>query len=280
VFSKRTLQEIADFIRERSSIEPEIGMILGSGLGELEAAVEDASQIPYAEIPHFPVPQVPGHHGHLLLGTLSGRRIMMFSGRVHYYEGYSMQEITLPVRVMQMLGAQAMIVTNAAGGINPAFSPGDLMLIVDHINLVGMVGHNPLWGPNDPDLGPRFPDMTDAYDPALRRLALDAAEAKGIPLHQGVYAMVGGPSFETPAEIEFLRTVGADAVGMSTAHEVVVARHAGLCVLGISGISNVAVGINPPSEAPAEVTHEEVLEAGKVIVPRLKTLIQMILPRV
>lgn len=271
--TRRIAEEAAEHIRSRASLVPTVGMILGSGLAELENVIEEASVISYRQIPHFPVPSVEGHHGCLVVGRLSGQAVMVMSGRVHYYEGHSMAEVTLPVRVMQVMGVRTLIVTNAAGGLNPAFRPGDLMLIQDHINLVGMVGHNPLWGPNDPSLGPRFPDMTYAYDPALRRLAQAVAQEQDIPIHEGIYAMVGGPSFETPAEIRFLRIIGADAVGMSTAHEVTVARHAGIRVLGISGISNVV-----PS-GTSGVTHEEVLAAGAVIVPRLCALVRGVLQR-
>jgi len=186
-----------------------------------------------------------------------------------------MQEITLPIRVMQILGLRTLIVTNAAGGLNPRFHVGELMLIADHINLIGMTGHNPLRGPNDPSWGPRFPDMTAAYDPELRRIARQVAQERGIPVQEGVYVMLGGPSFETPAEIRFLRMIGADAVGMSTANEVTVARHGNMRVLGISAISNVAAG-DPGAD---KVTHEEVLQAGAIIVPRLSTLIQGVLQR-
>ena len=275
MFSREMYQEIADLIRERTKLAPAIGMILGSGLGDLEQAVEDPIVLPYAEIPHFPVPKVKGHGGRLVMGELRGHQVAIMSGRAHYYEGHSLAEVTLPVRVLQALGASILIVTNAAGGLKFEATPGDLMLISDHINLVGMAGHSPLWGANDPALGPRFPDMNEAYDPGLRRLALEVAEAEGISLHEGVYAAVAGPSFETPAEIRFLRTIGADAVGMSTAHEVIVARHAGMRVLGISGISNLAVG----APGVGTVTHEEVLESGQVIVPRMRALIQGVLTR-
>jgi len=276
MFTKETYDEIASLIREHISTQPTIGMILGSGLGELESAIADAVVLSYADIPHFPLPRIEGHRGHLVVGCLGGQQVMVTGGRVHYYEGHSMQEVTLPVRVMQAMGIRILIVTNAAGGLNPSFRPGELMLITDHINLVGMVGHNPLWGPNDPALGPRFPDMTAAYDPELRCMALEVARERDIPLRQGVYAMLAGPSFETPAEIRFLRVIGADAVGMSTAHEVVVARHAGIRVLGISGMSNVAAG----THGTDAVTHEEVLAAGAVIVPRLSALVQGVLQRI
>jgi purine-nucleoside phosphorylase len=195
-------------------------------------------------------------------------------GRVHYYEGYSPQEITFPVRVMRLLGIHTLIVTNAAGGLDPELTPGDLMLIADHLNLVGMAGGSPLVGPNDPEFGPRFPDMSQPYDPTLRSMAVRVAQAQGIPLRSGVYACLGGPSFETPAEIRFLRAVGADAVGMSTAHEVTVARHMGVRVLGISGITNVHA--TDPLR-PRETTHQEVLEVSRVIAPRMISLIRGVL---
>jgi purine-nucleoside phosphorylase len=195
-------------------------------------------------------------------------------GRVHYYEGYPMSQVTLPIRVMQLLGVELLILTNAAGGINKTFKAGDLMLITDHINLLGMTGANPLRGPNDDTLGPRFPDMSRVYDPELRKLALEAAGEAGIPLKQGVYMCLAGPSFETPADVRFLRLIGADAVGMSTVPEATVARHGGLRVLGISGISNTA--IDSGDEAPV-TTHEEVLEAGKIIAPRLEAILRGVL---
>ncbi|MFN2219036.1 MAG: purine-nucleoside phosphorylase, partial [Anaerolineae bacterium] len=201
---------------------------------------------------------------------------MIMQGRVHFYEGYPMAQVVFPVRVMQVMGIEILIVTNAAGGLNPDFHAGDLMLITDHLNVVGMGGNNPLFGPNDPTLGPRFPDMSQAYDPKLGRLALEVAREHGIPLRQGIYAGLAGPSFETPAEIRFLRTIGADAVGMSTVTEVTVARHGGIRVLGVSGISNVALA--EPDE-DHETSHEEVLAAGQLMVPRLTALIRGVLAR-
>jgi purine-nucleoside phosphorylase len=257
-------------IRRRANSRPEVGIILGSGLAALSDEVERRQAIPYAEIPHFPVSTIEGHPGQLVLGGWSGQAVMVLQGRAHYYEGYLPQEITLPVRAMQLLGVHTLIVTNAAGGLNLSYRPGDLMLIHDHINLVGMAGANPLRGANLDSLGPRFPDMSQAYDPTLRTLAHRVAERLGLTLWEGVYAYVAGPSFETPAEVRFLRIIGADAVGMSTAPEVTVARHASMRVLGISGISNVA--ISEPSQ-DRQTTHHEVLEAGKTIVPRLGMLI-------
>jgi purine-nucleoside phosphorylase len=273
-FTTKEFAEAADCIRGRTQYAPTVGLILGSGLSPLADAVTGADVIPYGEIPHFPISHVEGHIGRLILGHLEGRDVLVMQGRVHYYEGYSMQRITLPVRVMHTLGVETLIVTNAAGGINPQFRAGDLMLITDHINLVGMAGLNPLRGPNDPALGPRFPDMSQAYDPALCALALRVAEELDLPLWQGVYICLAGPTFETPADLRFLRLIGADAVGMSTVPEVIVARHGGMRVLGISGISNVAIVESVEGKV---ASHEEVLQAGQVLVPRLISLLNGVL---
>jgi purine-nucleoside phosphorylase len=266
------IDQIADIIREQISIEPQVGMILGSGLGPLAEAVEQAVRIPYQDLPTWPVSTVAGHTGQLVIGKLEGQGVMVMQGRAHYYEGYSMAQFGLPVRVMQRLGVQTLIVTNAAGAVNPDFSPGDLMLITDHLNLLGMAGPNPLRGPNLDELGPRFPDMSRAYDRELCDLARQVASQNDIILQEGVYICLAGPSFETPADLRFLRAIGADAVGMSTVPEVTVARHANQRVLGISGISNKA-----NLDGNTITTHEEVLEAGQVIVPKLTTLIRGVL---
>lgn len=266
--------QAADVIRQRTRHRPRVGVVLGSGLNALAEAVEDADTIGYGDIPHFPTPSVEGHSGHLVLGHLAGVPVMVMQGRVHFYEGYPIQQVVLPIRVMQVMGVETLIVTNAAGGLNPAFSAGELMLIRDHISLIGMAGSNPLMGPNDPSLGPRFPDMSHAYAPELRQVAHEVARQEGIPVHEGVYAGLSGPSFETPAELRFLRLIGADAVGMSTVSEVTVARHGGLRVLGVSGISNVAV-LEPG--AGQVTSHEEVLLAGQQIVPRLTGLVRGVL---
>jgi purine-nucleoside phosphorylase len=208
----------------------------------------------------------------LVIGELEGQEVVVMQGRVHYYEGYSMGQVTLPVRVMQRLGVKTLFVTNAAGAVNPAFNPGDLMLIVDHLNLIGMAGPNPLRGPNLDELGPRFPDMSQAYDPDLCQVARQTAAESGVLLHEGVYACLAGPSFETPADLRFLSAAGADAVGMSTVPEVTVARHGGMRVLGISGISNKA-----NLDGSTVTTHEEVLEAGNVITPKLMTILRGVL---
>jgi purine-nucleoside phosphorylase len=273
-FSRSHFEAAAAAVRERIQLQPQIGLILGSGLNPLADAVEDGIAIPYSEIPHFPVTTVEGHMGRMIVGRLEGRAVVVMQGRVHYYEGYSMAEVTFPVRVMQVMGIEILIVTNAAGGLHPDFQPGDPMLITDHINLIGMAGLNPLRGPNVDDLGPRFPDMSEAYDARLQALARQAADQAGVPLREGVYACLAGPSYETPADLRFLRLIGADAVGMSTVPEAIVARHGGTRVLGLSGISNV-----PPVEgrSPAETTHEEVLEAGRMLVPRLEAIIRGVL---
>lgn len=275
-YNREEYEAAADHIKLNSRYQPQVGLILGSGLNPLAEAVEGADSIPYGEIPNFPEPTVEGHLGRLIVGRLEGISVAVMQGRVHFYEGYTIQQVVFPVRVMQTLGVETLIVTNAAGGLNPAFRAGDLMLITDHINLVGMTGNNPLFGPNDPALGPRFPDMSQAYNPALRALAQEVAQEHNIRLHKGVYAGLSGPSFETPAEIRFLRLIGADAVGMSTVAEVTVACHGGMRVLGISGISNVALAEPLPGQ---EASHEEVLAAGQQIVPRLTTLIRGILAR-
>ncbi len=269
--SRQDMEAAAQYIQTRTQHRPKIGIILGSGMSSLADAVADADVLPYETIPHFVASTVVGHAGRLVLGHLEGHSVLVMQGRIHFYEGYTMQQVTFPVRVMRFLGIDTLIVTNAAGGLRAEFAPGDLMLIADHINLIGMAGNNPLNGPNDPELGPRFPDMSQAYDPALRSLARAVAEKAHIPVHEGVYICLAGPSFETPADVRFLRLIGADAVGMSTVPEVTVARHMGVRVLGISGISNVLVSASGKHQ---ETTHEEVLEAGRIIVPRLTTLIR------
>jgi purine-nucleoside phosphorylase len=274
MFVRRHFEESADVIRQRTLHRPRIGLILGSGLGSLADEVAEASTIPFAEVPHFPQATVEGHSGRLVIGRLAGKTVLVMQGRIHYYEGYTMEEVVLPVRVMQALGVKTLIVTNAAGGLNPAFRAGDLMLITDHIGLAALAGHNPLLGPNDPALGPRFVNMTAAYDPALRALALRVAQGMGLTLHQGVYVGLAGPAFETPAEVRFLRAIGGDAVGMSTVPEVIAARHGGMRVLGLSGITNVA---QADSSAVLGPDHEEVLQVGRSLGPRLAALVKGIL---
>jgi purine-nucleoside phosphorylase len=266
------IDQIAQAIRPRLPFQPRVAIILGSGLGSLAEAIDDSTSIPYGEIPSWPVSTVIGHQGRLVAGKLESRKVVVMQGRVHYYEGYSMAQVTLPVRVFQRLGVEILIVTNAAGAIHPDFKPGDLMLINDHLNLIGMSGLSPLRGPNLDELGPRFPDMSRAYDRELLALARQSAQEAGILVREGVYAGLAGPSFETPADLRFLRLIGADAVGMSTVPEVTVARHGGTRVLGISGISNKA-----NLDGNTITSHEEVLEAGHKIVPNLIAVIRGVL---
>lgn len=270
-----TLEQIdaaADAVRSRTSYQPRVGLILGSGLNSLADSVQKADVIPFGDIPNWPISTVHGHAGRLVIGGLEGQTVMVMQGRIHFYEGYSMSQITLPVRVMIRLGLDMLIVTNAAGGVNPEFTPGDVMLITDNLNLMGMTGANPLMGPNIDELGPRFPDMSQAYDVKLMALARKAAAESQIALREGVYCGLSGPSFESPADLRFLRMAGADAVGMSTVPEVIVARHGGLSVLGFSGISNKA-----NLDGSTITTHEEVIEAGKVITPKMEKVIRGVL---
>ncbi|NMB95986.1 MAG: purine-nucleoside phosphorylase [Clostridiaceae bacterium] len=246
------MKDSTKYIKDVSSINPEIGIILGSGLGMLAKDIEDEIIIPYKDIPYFPVSTVKGHKCQLVLGYLSGKPVICMQGRFHYYEGYSMQNVVYPVRIMQMLGVSKLIVTNSAGGINTDFQPGDLMIIIDHINLMGI---NPLIGKNYDDFGERFPDMTRAYDSQMMDKAAQAADSLAIQLKRGVYAAMTGPSYETPAEIRFLRAIGADAVGMSTVPEVIVANHSGIKTVGISCITNMAAGI-----LDQPLSHDEVME--------------------
>lgn len=265
---------IADIIREKTKYSPTLGMILGSGLGGLADQVSDPDVIPYPEIDGWPVSTVTGHSGQLVIGSLEGKTVLVMQGRTHFYEGYDMPLIGLPVRVMRRLGIDTLFVTNAAGAVNPDFQPGDLMLLTDHLNLIGMAGQNPLRGPNLEEFGPRFPDMSKVYDRDLQELARGVAKENDIDLQEGVYVCLAGPSFETPADLRFLRAVGVDAVGMSTVPEATVARHSGMRVMGVSGISNKA-----NLDGETETTHEEVLEAGKVLVPKLTTLIKGVLQK-
>lgn len=268
------IDEIAQAIRDRIDRQPRIGLILGSGLGALAETVNNPTVIPYGQLPNWPVSTVIGHEGSLVIGELQGHEVIVMQGRVHYYEGYTMDQVVLPVRVLQRLGVEILIVTNAAGAINPDFNPGDLMLITDHLNIIGMAGPNPLRGPNFDEIGTRFPDMSQAYDRELGQIVREIAQIKGILLREGVYVGLAGPSFETPADLRFLKAIGADGVGMSTVPEVTIARHGGQRVLGISGISNKA-----NLDGNTVTTHQEVLEAGKVMVPKFVTLIKGVLSR-
>ena len=261
-------------IAGRTHIIPRVGIILGSGLSALVDDLTNAMVVPYAEIPGFPSSTVVGHRGDLALGVLAGQSVAAMRGRFHFYEGYSMGQITFPVRVLRALGCEILLVTNAAGALHPEWQPGDLMLLTDQIFLPGMAGHHPLIGANDERLGTRFPAMVDAFDVQLRSIAQVAADEIGIPLHSGVYAMISGPAFESGAELRLLRVWGADAVGMSTAPEVVVARHSGMRVLGISLITNLALPDGPPAN------HEEVLATGEAAKPKFAAVLKKILARI
>ncbi len=250
--------EATTALQVHTSMKPTVALILGSGLGELADEIENAVVIPYTEIPHFAHSTVVGHAGRLVLGILEGVSVVAMQGRFHFYEGYSLQEVTFPVRVMHMLGIQVLLVSNAAGGVNPIYNPGDFMLIRDHISMPGLAGANPLVGANEERFGERFPPLAKAYDGALRSLAHTVAERYlELTVHEGVYTMVAGPSYETGAELRFLRAIGTDAVGMSTVPEVIVARHMGMRVLGMSLITNTATG-----DESEEVNHAEVLATG------------------
>lgn len=273
-YSLEQIDQIANFIRAKSSYHPQVGIILGSGLSGLASSVEFSTIIPYSEIPEWPISTVIGHQGHLIIGKFEDKDVIVMQGRVHYYEGYSIAQVVLPVRVLQRLGIEILIVTNAAGAVNQNYTPGDLMLITDHINMIGMAGLNPLRGPNLNELGPRYPDMSRAYDPELKDIARKVAVEENITLQEGVYICLAGPSFETPADMRLLRIIGADAVGMSTVPEVITARHGGTRVLGISGISNKA-----NLDGSTITTHDEVLEAGQILAPKLTTLVKGVMRR-
>ena len=250
----RRLDAAAALLRSRTTLRPSMGIVLGSGLGAFADSLEDAVSVPYPEIPHFPTSTVVGHGGALVIGRCGGVPVAVMKGRVHYYEGYSLGEVVFPVRVLGRLGVKTLLLTNAAGAVNTSFAPGDLMVIEDHINLLG----NPLVGPNEEALGERFFDMSEAYDRGLRDAAEAACRASGVRAQRGVYLALSGPSFETPAEIRMFRTLGADAVGMSTVPEVIAARHMGVRVVGLSCITNMAAGV-----LDQKLDHREVLETGE-----------------
>jgi purine-nucleoside phosphorylase len=273
-YTRADFEAAANIIQSRITVQPRVGLVLGSGLGPLADQITDAVAIPYGDIPGWPQSTVHGHRGELVIGTLEGQVVVAQRGRAHLYEGYTAQQVTFPIRVMRALGVDTLILTNAAGGLNPAYAVGDLMLFNDHINLVGMSGNNPLVGPNDDSLGERFIGMTQTYDRVLRQKALQVSTEAGVTLHEGVYVCLSGPTFETPAEVRMLRNMGADAVGMSTVHEVLVARHGGMRVMAFSGITNVALDT---LETTADANHEEVLEAGQLLVPRLTTVLRGVL---
>jgi purine-nucleoside phosphorylase len=268
------IEEAVEMISTRTVHRPKVGLILGSGLGSMAGKISIATDIPYSEIPRFSVSTAPEHKGHLVVGRLSGHAVAVMRGRLHFYEGYSMADVTFPIRVMQRLGVRVLIVTNAAGAVNPDFEPCDIMLITDHVSFVSMAGHNPLIGPHYRELGARFPDMSQVYDLQLQTTALTVADRLGEQLREGVYACVSGPSFETPAEVRLLRTIGADAVGMSTAPEATVARQAGMRVLGFSAITNVAIAETASTKTTSAA---EVLEIGAIVAPRLASIIEGVL---
>lgn len=260
------IKDSLGYIMDKTEVKPKIGLILGSGLGMLADQITEARVIPYGDIPHFPLSTVEGHKGQFVLGKLGEKSVICMQGRFHYYEGYSLQEVTYPIRVMQEFGVSELIITNSAGGVNEKFSPGDLMLIEDHINLMGT---NPLIGKNEDNFGVRFPDMCQAYSRELRKKAIEAADSLSIKIQSGIYAGLTGPSYETPAEIRYLRTIGADAVGMSTVPEVIVANHGKMKVLGISCISNMAAGI-----LDQPLNHEEVVEVANMVKEKFTKLVK------
>jgi purine-nucleoside phosphorylase len=260
-------EEAAVFVRTRSPLRPAVGVVLGSGLGAFAASLERATRIPYGQVPHFPAATAPGHRGELVLGHVGSVPVAVMSGRVHHYEGYGLDQVVFPVRLLGRLGVNVLILTNAAGSVNVNYKPGELVAITDHVNLLG----NPLIGPNDERLGPRFFDMSEAYDPKLREMAEKACWKAGVPVRKGVYLALTGPSYETPAEIRMARTLGADAVGMSTVPEVIAARHMGIRVLGLSCITNMAAGVTKQ-----KLDHREVLEVGE----RVKAGLMEVLGRI
>jgi purine-nucleoside phosphorylase len=267
----KEIRQAVEFLRERTALRPRLAVVLGSGLGGFAAELAHRLEIPYAEIPHWPAATAEGHAGRLIFGRLEGLELAVMAGRAHLYEGYRPEQVVFGVRVLGGLGVRLLVLTNAAGGINPAFQRGALVLISDHINLQGS---NPLVGPNPEALGPRFPDMTEAYPAELRRTAHAVAAELGITLAEGVYAGVLGPSYETPAEIRYLRAIGADLVGMSTVPEVIAANHMGLRVLALSCVTNLAAGLGP-----GRLSHQEVLETGERVRQRLVRLLKALLPR-
>jgi purine-nucleoside phosphorylase len=269
---KETINEAVRFIRGKTKVLPQVGIILGTGLGSLADAINVDAKIPYEEIPHFPVSTVESHSGRLILGELSGRSVVAMQGRFHYYEGYDLKQVTFPVRVMKALGANTLVVSNACGGMNPHFESGDIVVITDHINLQGS---NPLFGPNDESLGPRFPDMYNCYDPELIALAENVALNQGLKLQKGVYVAVGGPNLETAAEYRFLRFIGADVVGMSTVPEVIVARHQGMRVLGFSLITDMGL---PDALGPMNM--EKILATAAKSEPVLKDIMTRVIEEI
>lgn len=265
-------QRDAKYILSKSRLRPKIGIVLGSGLGAFADELTDTTHIPYEKTPGFPKPTVEGHAGRLVIGKVNNVAVAVMQGRVHFYEGYSPREVVYPMRVLRQMGIEAAVLTNAAGAINLSFSPGTLVVIRDHLNLNGM---NPLIGPNDVRFGPRFPDMSEAYSKAYLEIALEEGTKLGLQVNQGVYAALSGPSFETPAEIRYLRTIGADMVGMSTVPEVIVARHMGIRLLGISCVTNMAAGI-----LDQPLSHTEVVDTGERVKVQFAALLRTVIPRI
>lgn len=263
----KKIQETEQFLKDKTKgFTPVFGIVLGTGLGGLVREIDTAFTIPYNEIPNFPVSTVKGHQGKMIFGTLSGKKVVALQGRFHYYEGYHMQEVTFPIRIFKALGIRCLILSNASGGLNPEFAVGDIMILEDHINLMG---NNPLIGPNENKLGPRFPDMSEPYDNKLRARAEKIAKRLGIKYHTGVYAAVTGPTFETPAEYKYVRIIGGDAVGMSTVPEVIVARQAGLPCLAFSVISDLGV-----EGKIVEISHDDVIDAASIAEPKMTRIIK------
>lgn len=265
------IRESADYIESRATLRPRLALVLGSGLGAFADTLENQTAIPYQDIPGWPPSTAAGHAGKLVVGTVDGTPVVALAGRVHLYEGYTAQQVVYGLRTLDMFGIESVVLTNAAGGVNPAYGPGQLVLISDHINLLGQ---NPLTGPNDDSLGPRFPDMTEGYSRRYRQIAREAGSEIGLDLQAGVYAAVPGPSYETPAEIRYLRAIGADLVGMSTALETIAANHMGMRVLGISCVTNYAAGVTDQ-----KLDHKEVLEVGDRIKGTMIMLLRRVLPR-
>jgi len=265
-------EEAAEFLKTKATVKPRVGIILGSGLGEFAEQVMDAVAIPYAEIPHFPQSTVQGHSGRMVIGSLNGVEVVVMQGRVHAYEGYSMEEVTFPTRVLKLFGVERLVVTNAAGGIDPRYGQGAIVGISDHINLTGT---NACVGSNEARFGPRFHDMSAAYAPRMLEIAKDEAQRQSWTLKTGVYLAVLGPSYETPAEIRAFRTLGADLVGMSTVHEVIVARHMGIEVVGLSLVTNMAAGVLDQA-----IDHEEVMEIGRRVAAQFSSLLSAVVPRI
>ena len=266
------LNESVAYLKDKINFQPDLALILGSGLGVLAEEIKDKIEISYTEIPNFPTSTVEGHAGQLVIGKLEGQKVVTMQGRFHYYEGYDMSAITFPVRVMKLLGAEKLIVTNSAGGVNRNFNVGDLMLINDHLNLMGT---NPLIGSNQDELGPRFPDMSEAYSNQLITKAEKVAAEEGLSLRKGIYTGMSGPSYETPAEVRMINQLGGDAVGMSTVPEVITANHAGMEVLGISCITNMAAGI-----LAEPLSHDEVIETTQKVKPKFISLVKGIVKRI